>query len=79
MYIFFKLGPTALLLCLDLFFSLLIEYTARRKATTYTEDKQTHNKPTQTSIPLLRFEPTVSVLEGAKTVHAFDRAGTVID
>jgi hypothetical protein len=39
---------------------------------------QTHNKRTQTSMPPVGFEPTVSVLERAKTLHALDRAATVI-
>jgi hypothetical protein len=33
---------------------------------------------TQTSIPRVGFEPTIPVLERAKTVHALDRATTVI-
>jgi hypothetical protein len=37
--------------------------------------KKTH---TQTSMPLVGFEPTIPVFERAKTVHALDRAGTAI-
>jgi hypothetical protein len=37
-----------------------------------------HNKRTQTYMPLVRFEPTVSELERAKTVHELDRTDTVI-
>jgi hypothetical protein len=33
---------------------------------------QTQNKRTQTSMPQVRFEPTIPVLERAKTVHALD-------
>jgi hypothetical protein len=29
-------------------------------------------------MPEVRFEPTIPVFEGAKTVHALDRAATVI-
>jgi hypothetical protein len=36
------------------------------------------NKSTQTSMPQVRFEPTIPVFERAKTVHALDRAATVI-
>jgi hypothetical protein len=39
---------------------------------------QTRNKRTQASVPRVGFEPTVSVFERAKTVHALDRAATVI-
>jgi hypothetical protein len=65
------------------FFSFLILYTisrisldrgsARRKAATYTQ-----NKRTQTSIPWVGFEPTTPAFEQAKTIHALDRAATVI-
>jgi hypothetical protein len=40
---------------------------------------QTQNKRTQTSMPLVGFEPTIPDFERAKTVHALDRAATVID
>jgi hypothetical protein len=36
------------------------------------------NKRTHTSIPQVGIEPTISVLERAKTVHVLDRAATVI-
>jgi hypothetical protein len=39
---------------------------------------QTQNKCTQTSISLVGFEPTTPMFEQAKTVHALDRAATVI-
>jgi hypothetical protein len=39
---------------------------------------QTQNKRTETSIPRVGFEPTIPAFERAKTVHASDRAATVI-
>jgi hypothetical protein len=47
--------------------------TARRKTSTYTQ-----NKCTQTSMPRVGFEPMIPVFERAKKVHALDRAATVI-
>jgi hypothetical protein len=38
---------------------------------------QTQNKRTQTSMPLVGFEPTIPVFERVKTVHALERAATV--
>jgi hypothetical protein len=38
----------------------------------------TENKHTQTSISGVGFEPTTSVFERAKTVHALDRMVTVV-
>jgi hypothetical protein len=38
----------------------------------------TRNKRTQTSMPCVRFEPTIPAFERAKTVHALDRAASVI-
>jgi hypothetical protein len=38
---------------------------------------QTQNKRTQTSMPRVRFEPTIAVFERAKAVLALDRAATV--
>jgi hypothetical protein len=70
------------------YFSFLILYTAGR--TPWTSDQpvamqlpkhrttQTQNKRTQTSILRMGFEPTISVLVQEKTVHALDRAATVI-
>jgi hypothetical protein len=40
---------------------------------------QTQNEGTLTSMPQVGFEATITVLERAKTVRAFDRAATVID
>jgi hypothetical protein len=39
---------------------------------------QTQNKRTQTFMPQVGFEPTIPVFERPKTVHALDRAVTVI-
>jgi hypothetical protein len=39
---------------------------------------KTQNKRTQTSMPPVRFEPTIAVFEREKTVHTSDRAATVI-
>jgi hypothetical protein len=70
------------------FFSFLILYTVGR--TPWTGDQpvtrplpthrttQTHNKGTQTSMPGMGFETMTPVFERAKTVHALDRAATVI-
>jgi hypothetical protein len=70
------------------FLSVLILYTVGR--TPLTGDHpiarplsthritQTQNKRTQTSIPRVGFEPTVPEFERAKTVHALERAATVI-
>jgi hypothetical protein len=54
--------------------------SALRKAATYTQNNiKTKNKRTQTSMPGVGFELTIPVFERAKTVHALDRAVTVID
>jgi hypothetical protein len=39
---------------------------------------QTQNKRKQTSMPWVGFEPTIPVLEVAKTFHAVDRMATVM-
>jgi hypothetical protein len=39
---------------------------------------QTQNEHTQTAMPPVGFEPTISVLKRAKTVHALDCAAIVI-
>jgi hypothetical protein len=53
--------------------------SARRKAATYTHNStNTEKTHTQTSIPSVGFEHTISVFEREKTVHALDRAATVI-
>jgi hypothetical protein len=76
------------LLDLGRFFSFLILYTVGR--TPWTGDQpiarplpthtttQTRNKRRQTSSPWVRFEPTIPAFQRAKTVHALDRAATVI-
>jgi hypothetical protein len=43
-----------------------------------TQRTQTQNKCTQTSTPRVGFEPMIPVFKWAKTVHALDRAATVI-
>jgi hypothetical protein len=40
---------------------------------------QTQNKRTQIFVPRVEFKSTITVFERAKTVHALDRAATVID
>jgi hypothetical protein len=73
---------------LDNVFSFLILYTVGM--TPWTSDQpvarplpthrttQTQNKRTQTSIPRVVFEPMIPVFEWTKTIHALDRAATVI-
>jgi hypothetical protein len=39
---------------------------------------QRQNKRTQTSMPRVGFDPTIIAFERTKTVHALDRAATVI-
>jgi hypothetical protein len=70
------------------FFNFLILYTVG--ITPWTGDQpiarpppthrtmQTQNKRTQTSMPQVGVEPTIPAFERAKTVHALDRASTVI-
>jgi hypothetical protein len=70
------------------FFNYLILHTVDR--TPWTGDQpvarllpihrttQTYNKRTQTSMPRMGFEPPTPAFERAKTVHALDRAATVI-
>jgi hypothetical protein len=57
---------------------LLGRGSARRRASTY-RTTQTRNKRTQTSMPLMGFESTTTMFWRAKTVHALDRAATMID
>jgi hypothetical protein len=76
------------LLHLGRFFISLILYTVGR--TPWTGDQpvarplpthriaQTQNKRTQTSISWVGFEPTIPAFERAKTIHALDRAATVV-
>jgi hypothetical protein len=70
------------------FFQFLNLYTDRR--TPRTSDRpvarplpkqrttQIQNKPIETSMSRVEFEPTIPAFERAKTVHALDRAATVI-
>jgi hypothetical protein len=69
------------------FFSFLIIYTVGRTPRPGdqpfarpppTHRTQTQNNRTQTFMPRVGFEPTIPVFERAKTVHALDRAATVI-
>jgi hypothetical protein len=68
-------------------FSFLILYTVGRTPLTGdqpvarplpTHTTQIQNKGTQTSMPGVGLEPTISVFERAKTVHVLDRAASVI-
>jgi hypothetical protein len=43
----------------------------------HTEQHKQNNR-TQTSMPRVGFEPTIAVFEQAKTVHALERAATMI-
>jgi hypothetical protein len=71
-------GSTVPLLDLGRFFSFLI--LGRRISPSqgrYTQNN-TQNKLTETSMPWVGFDPIIPVFERAKTVHALDRAATVI-
>jgi hypothetical protein len=48
------------------------------KAAAYTQGNTNTEKRKQTSMPLVGYEPTIPVFEWAKTVHALDRATTMI-
>jgi hypothetical protein len=56
---------------------LMVDQPVARPLPTH-RTAQTHIKHMQTSIPRLEFEPRIPVFERAKTVHALDRAATVI-
>jgi len=47
--------------------------SARRKATTHTEQHNTEKRG-HTSMPRAEFEPAISLFEGLKTVRTLDRA-----
>jgi hypothetical protein len=76
------------LLGLSRFFNFLILHTVGM--TPWTGDQpvtrplpthkitQTQNKRTQTSMPRVGFEPMIPLFERTETVHALDRAATVI-
>jgi hypothetical protein len=62
---------------IDSQYDSLDEWSARRKAATYTgQHKQ--NKRRQTSVPRVGFEPTIPVFHRTMTFHALDSAATVI-
>jgi hypothetical protein len=42
-------------------------------------EQQKENKYTETSMPLVGFEPTIPLFQRANTVHALDRVATVIE
>jgi hypothetical protein len=53
--------------------------SARRKVVACTHrTAETQNEHTQTSMPQVGSEPTISVFERANTVYALDRAATMI-
>jgi hypothetical protein len=70
------------------FFSFLILYKIGKTPRTVNQPfarplpthktTQTQNERTPTSMPRVGFETTIPVFEWAKTVHALDRAATVI-
>jgi hypothetical protein len=84
----FSVYGSAALSTFGLFSSFLIPYTLVR--TLWTGDQpvarplrthritETHNKRTQTAMPRVGYEPTNPVFERAKTIHALDRAATVM-
>jgi hypothetical protein len=87
-YYYIYYFSTALCWALSAIFTFLILFMVGR--TTWTGDQsvarplpihratQTQNKRTQTSMPQVGFELTISVFERAKTVHVLDSAATVI-
>jgi hypothetical protein len=86
--IYLSMALQSFLSDLGRFFSLLILYRVGRNP--WTSDQplasplpahritQTQNKRTQTSMSWVRFETTIPAFERAKTVHALERAATVI-
>jgi hypothetical protein len=70
------------------FFSFLILYTVGRaslmgdqpvsKLLSTHRTTQRQNKCSQTSMPRVEFESTIPVFQRTKTIHALDRAATVI-
>jgi hypothetical protein len=76
-----SVGPWPLFQILNLIHSRMTPWTrdqpaARPQPTHRTTEIQ--NKRTQTSMPRVEFEPMTPVFEQAKTVHALDRAATVM-
>jgi hypothetical protein len=86
---FIRQWPYSPLLGPGRFFSFVILYTISRTPSTGDQllakplaahmTTETQNKRTQTSMPRVKFEPTTPAFERAKTVHALDRAATVIN
>jgi Na+-transporting methylmalonyl-CoA/oxaloacetate decarboxylase gamma subunit len=79
----FRSGSTVILLGLGrffFFFNFLILYTVAMSAWTGNQPvaRPTPTQGTNTSMPRVGFEPTIPAFERAKTVHALDRAATVI-
>jgi hypothetical protein len=72
-------GPWTLFQFLDLF-TQLVRLLGRRISQSQGTHRtaQMQNKRTRTSMPQDGFEPTITMFEQAKTVHALDRAATVI-
>jgi hypothetical protein len=75
-------GPWSLFQFLDLLRSLS-DFSdggsVRNMAATCTHrTARTQNKRIQSSMPEVGFEPTISMFEQVKTVHALDRAAAVI-
>jgi hypothetical protein len=71
-----SVGPWPLSRLLNLYTVGSIPWTgrsARRKASTHTQ-----NKSTPASMPLVGYEPTIPVFERVNTIHTLDRATTVI-
>jgi hypothetical protein len=66
-------GPWPLFECLNLYTVGMTPWTGDQPVAT-----QTQNRRTQTSIPLVGFEPAIPLFKRAKTVHDSDRAATVI-
>jgi hypothetical protein len=57
----------------------MIGGTAPRKAATYTQNNTNTELTNTESMPRVGFEPTIPVLDRAKTVNALDLAATVIN
>jgi hypothetical protein len=73
-------GPWPLLQFLNLYTVGRTPWTgiSRSQGRSLHRTTQTQNKRTQTSMSQVGLEPTIPVFEQAKTVHALDRAATVI-
>jgi hypothetical protein len=76
------LGPCSLLQFRNLFYTVgrtpwMGDQPIARPLPTH-RATQTRNKRTETSMTQRRFEPTIPVFEGAKTVHVLGRVATVI-